>query len=195
MRSLFLILICGLACTSQTLAQTTWKVAAGPSSVSFNIQHLLFSEVEGAFRRFSGSVITTQNDFTDARIDATIPVSSIYTGNKDRDTHLLSDEFFDATHYPAIGFKSQSFKKTGVHTYKVVGALTIRGVTRTVELEARCTDPRLISQGRKRVDFTVYGSVNRYDYGLRWNEVLQSDKLLVGKMVEITLNIALIEDV
>ena len=192
-KSLFILLLCGVW-TSQALSQTTWSVASGPSSVTFKVQHLLFSQVEGSFRALGGSVITENADFTDAQIDATIPVTSIYTGHQDRDNHLRGDDFFDATHYPTIHFKSKSFKKTGDHTYKIIGELTMHGVTRMVELDAQCTDPRVISQGRKRVDFTANGSLNRYDYGLRWNETGGVDKLLVGKTVEITLNIALIKE-
>jgi len=195
MRASAFILVLGIVWAGQAPAQTTWSVASGPSSVTFKVQHLLFSEVEGSFRTFGGSVVTPNADFADAQIDAVIPVTSIYTGHQDRDVHLRGDEFFDAAHYPAIHFKSQSFEKTGEHTYKVIGELTIRGVTKTVELDARCTDPRIISRGRKRVDFTVNGAVDRYDYGLRWNEIVGADQLLVGKTVEITLNIALIEEI
>ena len=193
-KSLLVMMLCSVW-ASPALAQTTWSVARGPSSVTFKVQHLLFSKVEGSFKTFEGLVVTEQADFSDAHIDATIPVSSIYTGHQDRDNQLRGDDFFDAAHYPAIHFKSTSFRKTGEHTYKITGELTIRGVTRAVELDARCTDPRIISRGRKRVDFTVNGAVNRYDYGLRWNETVGADQLLVGKRVEITLNIALIEEV
>ncbi len=183
-----------VAWTGQAVSQTTWHVASGPSSVDFKIRHLIFSQVKGTFRTYSGSIITEEADFSDALIEATIPVNSIYTGHRDRDSDLLGEDFFHAAQYPEISFKSKSFKKTGEHTYKIIGELTIRGVTRTIELDARCTDPRIISGGRTRVDFTANGSVNRYDYGLRWNEIFGADKLLIGKTVEITLNIALIKE-
>ncbi len=192
--SLLILIVCGVW-TGQALSQTTWSVAPGPSSVTFNVQHLVFSHVEGSFRTFWGSVITEKADFSDAQIDAIISVASIYTGHQDRDNHLRGNDFFDAAHYPAIRFKSTSFKKTGEHTYEIIGALTIRDVTRIVELDATSTDPRVISRGRKRVDFTVNGSLNRYDYGLRWNDVFGADKLLIGKMIGLTLNIALIREI
>ena len=194
MRGSWLILLCCVVSTGPAVAQTTWQVASGPSSVTFKVQHLLFSQIEGAFKNYRGHVITPNADFSDALIEAVIPVNSIYTGHRARDSDLLGEDFFDAAHYPEIRFKSNAFEKTGEHTYKIIGALTIRGVTRTIELLARCTDPRSISGGRTRVDFTAHGSINRYDYGLRWNEIVGADQLLMGKTVEITLNIALIKE-
>lgn len=187
------ILLGWAICVGPAAAQTTWRVATGPSSVDFKIQHLLFSEVEGTFKKYRGHVVTPNADFSDAFVEAVIPINSIDTGNRDRDSDLLNEDFFYATQYPEMHFKSLSFEKTGEHTYTIIGALTMRGVTRTIELIARCTDPRVISGGRIRVDFTANGSLNRYDYGLRWNEVV-GDKLLIGKTVEITLNIALIKE-
>ena len=194
MRGSLLILLFCVVSTGPAVSQTTWQVASGPSSVNFNVQHLIFSQVEGAFKRYRGHVITKNADFSDALIEVVIPVNSIYTGHRDRDNDLLGEDFFHAAQYPEIRFKSQSFEKTGERTYKIIGALTIRGVTRTIELLARCTAPRSISGGRTRVDFTAHGSINRYDYGLRWNEIVGADNLLMGKTVEITLNIALIKE-
>lgn len=183
-----------VAFTAPAVSQTTWRVAAGPSSVDFKIQHLHFFEVEGSFKKYSGRVVTIHEDFSDALVEAVIPVASVDTGHRDRDNDLMNEDFFYAEHYPEMHFKSQSFEKTGEHTYKIVGELTMRGVTRTIELIARCTDPRIIAGGKTRVDFTANGSINRYDYGMRWNEIVGADQLLLGKTVEITLTIALIKD-
>ncbi len=191
--SVFVLLVCVIS-TGPALSQTTWQVASGPSSVTFRVQHLIFSQVEGAFKKYRGQVITQNADFSDAFIEAVIPVNSIDTGHRARDIDLLGEDFFHAAQYPEIRFKSHSFEKTGERTYKIIGALTIRGVTRTIELLARRTDPRSISGGRTRIDFTATGSLDRYDYGLRWNEIVGADQLLMGKIVEITLNIALIKE-
>ncbi len=191
--SLLVLLFCVVS-TGPAVSQTTWQVASGPSSVNFRVQHLIFSQIEGAFKKYRVHIITKNADFSDALIEAVIPVNSIDTGHRARDSDLLGEDFFHAAQYPEIRFKSNSFEKTGEHTYTIIGELTIRDVTRTIELVARCTEPRSISQGRTRVDFTANGSVNRYDYGLRWNEIVGADKLLIGKIVEITLNIALIKE-
>jgi polyisoprenoid-binding protein YceI len=179
-------------------AETTWRVSPGPSSVEFSVRHLLFSKVEGSFRRFSGSV--TQDlenggdpeDFSGARIHATIPVKSIYTGHRDRDRSLQEEDFFWAGRHPAILFESRSVTRTGAKTYRVVGDLTIRGVQRRIELEAEYLGQSSLPSGELRADFELSGSVNRYDYGLRWNEVLETGGALVGAEVEIRLKIAVI---
>ena len=180
--------------TPLAFGQTTWQVAPGRSTISFKVRHLILFEVEGKFKKFNGTVVTKKDEFSDARIDVTIPVSSIYTGNKDRDNNLQDEDFFYAERYPTIRFTSGACIKTGEDTYRINGKLTIRDVTCPIELTAVFKSRKDISGGRTRVDFTATGSVNRFDYGLRWNELLEVGKPLIGETVEIILKIALLSN-
>lgn len=175
------------------MAGTTWRVDPGPSSVQFKVRHLLFSEVEGSFRRFSGEVVASSEDFSGALLTTTIPVDSIYTRHPDRDNALKGQEFFWASKYPEILFQSTSVVKTDDRVYEVIGDLTIRGVTRPIALKVEFQGQRAISMGRLRADFRATGSLNRFDYGLTWNEVMGAGRALVGETVDIELDIALIK--
>ncbi len=182
-----------VACTGpfQAAAETTWQVDPGPSSVQFRVRHLIFSHVEGSFRKFSGEVVAPNEDFSNAEITTTIPVSSIYTRHPDRDNELMGEDFFWASEHPDIRFESTSVVKAGDGTYDVKGLLTIRGVTRPIVLKAELRGQRAISMGRLRADFRATGSLNRFDYGLKWNELVEAGRALVGETVEIVLDIAL----
>jgi polyisoprenoid-binding protein YceI len=177
------------------LAQTTWELAPGPSSVEFRVSHLVFSEVKGRFLEFSGEAEIPDDageDFSGAHVVARLPADSIYTGHKDRDNELRGKDFFWASRYPALTFESTSIERTGEDAYEVLGDLTMRGVTHTVELRGTYEGRETLPTGEERIDFLLAGSVNRFDYGLRWNEVLEAGRALVGKNVAIRLKIALV---
>ena len=169
----------------------TWQVARAPSAVSFTISHLIFSEVEGRFSRFSGSVELPGESFEEARIEADIEVASIRTGHKDRDEHLVSEDFFSADEFPRIHFASRSIRRTGEDTYEIVGDLTIRGITREIVLAANHMGRRETSAGA-RLDFEAIGSLDRHDYELRWNRIWDGRAVLGGD-VQIRLKVCLVE--
>ncbi len=176
-------------------AQTTWKVAPGPSSVEFRVRHLIFSEVKGSFLEFSGEVELPEDageDFSDAHVVARLPAKSIYTGHQDRDRELQGEDFFWATKYPLVTFESTSVEREGDDVYKVIGDLTMRGVTRAIELRGVYEGQQKLSSGEQYADFLLTGSLNRFDYGLRWNEIMEAGGALVGETVKITLDIALV---
>lgn len=195
------VLLGTMAAAPPVAADTTWRVARGPSAVEFRVRHLLFSKVEGSFRRFSGSVVLPDSgadggdeDFSDARIAATIEVASIYTGHRDRDRSLQGEDFFWAGRYPRIHFESRSVRRTGERAYRVQGDLTLRGVRREIELVGEYLGQGALPTGELRADFELTGSLNRFDYGLRWNELLETGGALVGEEVAITLKIAIVRD-
>ena len=170
---------------------TTWQVARGPSNVGFKVSHLVFSEVEGRFTRFAGSVDLPGDQLEAARIEAEIDASSIRTGHKDRDEHLRSDEFFAVEEFPRIRFVSREVKRTGEDSYDIVGDLTIRDVTREIVLAAKSMGRRDTPSG-PRLDFEAVGALNRKEYGLRWNQIWDG-QMLLGDEVEIRLQICLVE--
>lgn len=194
MKKYVLTLLVFGACIIQVYAQTTWHVAPGRSSVHFEIDHLLFFKVEGRFKKFEGTVVTQGEDFATAKIDAKIQANSIYTGNQDRDKDLIGEDFFYTSKFPEILFKSKSSVKTSENTYDFKGDLTMRGVTKPIVLKAKYKSQQKLPNGKTRVDLSVTGSLNRLDYGLKWNEIIESGKAIVGDEVDIKMNIALLKD-
>ncbi|HEY0670489.1 MAG TPA: YceI family protein, partial [Sphingobacteriaceae bacterium] len=118
------------------MSTTKWVVDPMHSEVQFKVKHLVISTVTGAFKTFSGEAITAGNDFENATIHFTLDVNSVDTNQEQRDSHLKSADFFEADTYPEIKFKSTSFTKTSDDDYKLVGDLTMKGVTKPVELQA-----------------------------------------------------------
>lgn len=169
-------------------AQTTkWKADKAHSQVRFSVSHMVIAEVTGRFKDFDVSLEQTADDFTGSRLDAVIQSGSVNTDNEMRDKHLRSDDFLNAEKFPEITFKSTSFEKTGKDTYKIAGNLTIRDVTKPVVLDViyngSITDP----MGNARAGFKAITTINRFDYGVKWNKAIEAGGLIAGENVEITL--------
>lgn len=161
-------------------AQTaTWKFDPAHSQVQFSVTHLVISEVTGNFRKFDGDVKTNGDDFTNANINFTIDVSSINTDNEKRDTHLKSDDFFNAEKFPKIQFIGKSLKKTGSNKYKLIGDFTIRDVTKQIELDVIATGTTK-AWGQLHAGFKIKGTINRFDYNLKWNSLIETGGAIVG---------------
>ncbi len=174
-------------------AQTTWVVDPVHSKVNFSIEHLVISEVDGTFKQFTGKMVTGKEDFTDAKIDFEVEVSSISTDNDQRDGHLKSEDFFYAEKYPKITFKSTAFEKTGGNNYVLRGNLTMRGVTRPVTLTVKYGGQVVDGYGNTRAGFKVTGTLNRMDYGIAWNDKTEHGSLMVGEDAELKINLELIK--
>ena len=129
---------------------------------------------------------TKKEDFSDARVEAVIKTASVTTDNDKRDNHLRSDEFFNAEKYPEMVFKSTSMEKTGKDTYKISGLLTIRDSTKPVVLDAKLKG-RVEAWGTSTVGFKATTTINRFDFGVRWDEKMDTGDLIVGRGVEVTL--------
>ncbi len=195
MKYLILSLFALGACFFEVSAQTVWRVAPERSSVNFEIDHLLFFKVEGRFKKFEGTVITQGDDFANAKIEGKIQANSVYTGNEDRDKDLLGEDFFYTSKYPEFIFKSKSAEKTGENSYKFTGDLTIRGITKPIVLNATLESKKKLPNGKTRVYLSVTGTLNRLDYGLKWNDIIESGKAIVGDEVTIKMKIALMKEV
>lgn len=187
---LLLFLFSGLQLTS---AQTEWKIDPSHSSMQFSVRHMLITNVVGKFDNYDIKFKSGDEDFANSEIGVTIQVKSINTDNEKRDEHLRSDDFFAADEFPTLTFKANEFKKVSDNKYKLIGDLTMRGTTKRVELDAlfigKVNDP----WGNTRVGFEVKGSVNRFDYGLKWNNAIETGGLVVGETVNITANVQFIK--
>lgn len=177
-----------LVAASASFAQITWKQDQSHSQVRFSVTHMVIAEVTGNFREFEVALVQKgTEDFTGSTLTATIKTASINTDNEGRDKHLRSDDFFNADTYPAITFKSTSFEKTGADSYVIKGDLTIRDVTKPVTLAARYTGQAKDPRGNIKVGFKATTSINRFDYGVKWNKAIEAGGLIVGETVDITL--------
>jgi len=173
-----------LLASTMMFAQVGWSFDKSHSSVKFSISHMVVSDVQGAFKKFSGTIVSEKDDFSDVKVEFTIDVNSIDTDEPQRDAHLKSADFFDITSYPSIVFKSTSFTKVSGNKYKLVGNLTMHGVTKSVSLDVTNGGTIKDPYGNKRTGFKVTGVINRYDFGLKYNAVLEAGGLTIGETVD-----------
>ena len=167
-----------------------WKLDKGHSSIAFSIPHMVISEVQGRFDDFTITFTTPGDDLNNASVTATINVKSIDTGNDGRDKELRSANFFDVEKYPEIRFTSKSFKNVGGNNYDINGDLTIRDVTKSVTFKAELRGTIKTQRGSISA-WKVSLKINRFDYGLAWNRVLETGGLVAGETVTITMNLEL----
>lgn len=171
------------------MSAKNWIIDSAHSSVGFRIKHMVIARVNGTFGEWTGSLAFDPENPIDASVDVTIDVASIDTRNADRDAHLRSADFFDAETYPRITFRSTGVERTGDGNQRVHGELTIRDVTHPVTLDVeyggRVVDP----WGNDRIGFTATTKVDRRDFGLTWNAALETGGVLVGEMVDITIEL------
>ena len=143
-----------------------WLVDKDHAKLGFTVNHLMVSDVDGWFKTFDAKVTSSGEDFSDAVAEMTADVSSVNTESEKRDKHLMSEDFFDAAKYPLITFKSTSFKKVKDNTYKVIGDLTMHGVTKTMELDA-VSKLGINPMNKKAITgFKITGKINRSDFGI-----------------------------
>ncbi len=170
------------------IESTKWTVDKAHSNVKFNVTHMVVSEVEGSFKLFDGTMENSKPDFSDAKINFKVDVASIDTDNENRDKHLKGDDFFNAEKFPAMQFKSTSFTPAGGNKYKLTGNLTIRDVTKPVVFDVTYGG-QANNQGKTKTGFKAKTTINRFDYGLKWDKATEAGGLVVSKEVEMLLNI------
>ena len=179
--------------TSSLFAQTTWTVDKSHSKVGFSVNHLVITDVDGYFKDYDAQITTEGDDFSKTQIDFTIKTNSIFTDNKDRDNHLRSDDFFNAEKYPDMIFKGKSMKEIGDKKYKLIGDFTIRDVTKQIVLDVTYNGTVKDPWGNTKSGFKVTGEIDRFDYNLKWNKAIETGSLVVGKEVELVIDLQLIK--
>jgi polyisoprenoid-binding protein YceI len=149
------------------ITSNNWLADAGHSHLGFTLKHLGIADFHGSFSSWEGKITATKADLSDAVVDFSGDINSIYTGIKGRDEHLASADFFDAATYPKFTFKSTSFKKTGDNEYTVMGDLSFHGVTKQITLKATNTGNAEHPQDKTPLTgFKVTGKFNRLDFGI-----------------------------
>ena len=181
------------ATTTTTPTQTTWSIDPAHSHVEFAVKHLMISTVKGRFAVVHGTVLTDESDPTKGHVEVEIDADSIDTREAQRDAHLKSADFFDVEKFPKITFKSTRISDVDGDSLKLTGDLTIHGVTRPVTLdvtsEGRGKDP----WGGERAGFSAKGKIKRSDFGLTWNQALETGGFVVGDEIKISLDVELVK--
>lgn len=167
---------------------TTWKIDTAHSDIAFKVKHMIISTVSGYFNEFDGEVETDNEDFSGAKISFSTKIDSINTKNEDRDIHLKSDDFFNAEAYPEMTFTSSSYNGNAL-----VGDLTIRDVSKQVELEVEHLGTAVDPYGQTKAGFEVTGTINRKDFGLNWSAVTEAGNIIVSDKIKLQLDVQFIK--
>lgn len=170
----------------------TWTIDPAHSRVGFSVKHLGIATVRGYFGAFEGS-LTTAGEISGATITAVVEAASIDTNEEQRDAHLRSADFFDAEAHPQLTFRSTAIQATGDDEFTVAGELTMRGVTRPVELKAEVQGLETDPWGNERVGIELTGKLSRGEYGMTFNQALGSGNVLVSDTVRIALDVSLVK--
>ena len=182
--------------TTATLAAergtTHWSIDPSHTHVGFGVRHLMISTVKGRFAEVTGTVSLENEDPGTAKIDVTIDVASIDTGVSQRDDHLRSPDFFDVARFPTLAFKSRRIERAGADALRVTGDLTIRDVTREVQLDVMELGSVRDPWGGQRAGYSASARINRSDFGLSWNQALETGGFVVGDEVALTLEVELV---
>jgi polyisoprenoid-binding protein YceI len=171
----------------------TWRVDPAHSSVEFEVKHMMIATVRGRFTDFEGAIEAAE-DINDSRVYGVVKAASIDTNEPTRDAHLRSPDFLDVESYPEIRFESKRIEPLGGPLFRIVGDLTIKDVTREVELEATVEGADRDPWGNDRVGIRVRGQINRSDFGLRWQQRLASGAFLVGEDVKIEADVSAVKE-
>jgi polyisoprenoid-binding protein YceI len=173
-------------------AQTTWNIDPAHSAAQFQVKHLMISTVRGEFGKMSGSIQFDGKSFLTVKADASIDTASINTREPKRDDHLRSADFFDAANYPKITFKSKRVEEVRGGNFRLIGDLTMRGVTREIALKVEATPVIKGMSGESRIGAHATAVLNRQNYGVKWNRAIDAGGVVVSDEVQITLDLELI---
>src|SRR5690606_3095092 len=168
---------------NQTMAQTKWILDPAHSELLFKVKHLMISNVKGEFKNFDA--VIDGEDFRTAQVSVNIDTDSIFTNSADRDAHLKSADFFDVDHHKDITFRSTGFTAKDEVNFTLTGLLTIKGVSKTVNLDVEFGGINKDPWGNEKTGFSVTGKINRKDWGLNWNSALETGGVLVSDEVQI----------
>jgi polyisoprenoid-binding protein YceI len=173
----------------QIMAAEKWNFDSAHSSIEFTVRHMLVSKVRGRFTKWSGTFQYDEQNPTASSVEVQIDAASVDTHEPQRDAHLRSGDFFEVEKHPHLTFKSTGVEKKGEGKFALLGDLTIRGVTRPVvldvELGGRLKDP----WGNDRIGFAAKASIDRKDFGVSFNQVLDVGGLALGENVDIAIEI------
>jgi polyisoprenoid-binding protein YceI len=171
------------------MGTAVWRVDESHSSVHFGVRHLTVATIRGQFRRWGVDLTMSEADLTRSQVAITIEAASIDTGNAERDANVRSPRFLDAERFPTMTFRSGRVERVGADSYRIVGDLTIRGVTKEITLDTQVGGFVTDLRGARRAGFAARGAIRRADFGMVFNQVLETGGVLIGESVEIVVEI------
>ena len=168
----------------------TWQIDPVHTTVGFTVRHMMISNVRGQFTKVAGTITAKDSDPASVKVEATIETSSIDTRSADRDADLKSANFLDVAKYPTMTFKSKKIEPAGTGKWKMVGDLTLHGVTKEVTLDVEGpTAPIKDPYGNTRAGASATTKINRKDFGLAWNKALEAGGAVVGDEVTVSIDV------
>ena len=170
-----------------------WTIDNAHSTINFSVRHMMVSTARGQFEKFSGKVDFNEASPVDTDVDVTIDVASINTKDAQRDAHLKSPDFFDVEKYPTIEFDGKRVQHIDAEHAKLIGDLTIKGVTREVALDVEFHGIQKSPFGTTNAGFSAVAKINREDFNLGWNVALETGGFLVGKDIKIEIDLELVK--
>ena len=177
--------------TAQTVdagAASTWKVDPLHTVVEFAVKHMMISTVRGAFHSPTGTITVDEHDVTRSHVEASIDTTTLDTHAAERDGHLRGPDVLDVENYPAITFTSTRVEATGPDHIRVIGNLTIHGVTQEVPLDVELGGHNMTPWGERKMGFSATTKINRKDFGLNWNMALEMGGMMVGDDIKISID-------
>lgn len=195
MNKMHIYLAAAAVLLASSAAAATYKIDPAHSAVTFTVQHMGISKVHGRFDKFTGTVEYVPGDMKAWKTEAVIETASVNTNVEARDNHLRGADFFNVEKFPAMTFKSLKVGNVKGKTAKIYGELTLMGITRPVTLSVEGDGPVKDPWGNERLGAVAKTTINRKDFGLGWNKVLETGGLLVGEKVEIVLEIEAVKEV
>ena len=171
------------------MANETWQVDPAHSAVNLVVKHMVISKVRGKFTRWNAKLQLDTANLAASSVEVEIEAASIDTGVGDRDAHLRSADFLDAQKYPTLRYRSRSVQVVSPEKLRVVGDLTIRDTTREVVLDVDYGGKAKDPWGNERAGFAAHAAINRKDWGLVWNQALETGGLLVGERVDVEIEL------
>jgi polyisoprenoid-binding protein YceI len=193
MKKIFSVLASSVVCLLAQAQTQVWKLDKSHSSINFMVDHMVISETKGQFKNFTVDVKSDKADFTDAKVKLNIDVNSINTEDEKRDGHLKSADFFNAEKNPNITFVAKSFKKVNGKIYKLIGDFTMNGITKTITLDAKFNGMIKSPYGDTRAGVMVYGEIDRYAFGLKYNSMMEAGGMAIGQKIRIACSLELIK--
>lgn len=171
----------------------TYKIDPMHSEITFKVKHLMITNFTGSFQQFDATMESNEDDFSDAKIQFEADVNSISTNNEQRDGHLKGADFFAAEEFPKLQFSSTSFTKKSADTYSLKGDLTIKGITKPVELTVEYGGNMTDFYGQNKAGFEISGKINRSDFGLTWSAVTEAGGVVVSEEVKLHLAVQMVK--
>jgi polyisoprenoid-binding protein YceI len=173
--------------------KTNWNIDNMHSEIGFKVKHMMITNINGSFGQFSATAETEGDDFSTASFNFSAAINSINTGVTDRDNHLKSDDFFNAEAFPELIFKSTAITKKDDENYVISGDLTIRDVTKHIDLSAEYGGIVVDPYGQIKAGFTINGKIKRSEFGLKWNALTEAGSIVVSDEIKLAAEVQLIK--